>query len=886
MSKFLKISLFTGLLLSLAVGSVLGRAAFDRISNSGPGGQEDDPAFCYANHRIGQIVLAVGNDGTFGIFGASVPTDCFTDEAIKACEYPKNSKTRYLYAGAFWIGAVVGRDTLVSEGADGWDRQGHEFAPDIPPFGNMKYRSIRFPEEPELYENAVSEEDYIAIYTDNNAVHLAEADNTGRPHIPLNIEVTQKSYAWSYPYAEDFVLFDYEIKNIGYEKIEAAYMGLYVDGDVGYPGGDNALYYADDICGFIETLPTQFGHCDFIDTVNIAWIADDDGDPKGTTFDNESTPNVTATRIIRTPADVLDVSFNWWVSNGNDALDYGPRERSEVGRWKEEFRKFFTGTLGTPGCDADKYYNLRNQEFDFDQIYAASIAANDTFWVAPPADLAIDIADGYDTRYLLSFGPFDIDEGEILPVSFAYIGGENLHQGGIDNSVNLPNNPTAYYNNLDFSDLGENAAWAARVYDNPGIDSDGDSTFGEFRVCCNDSVFTENVLVIDTIYGPENDTTFDSSYVDTWVYDLCDTTYYKGDGVPDFQGASPPPAPVIWASSELNKIHIRFNGFRSETSRDVFSRINDFEGYRVYISRDDRDDSFTSYTSYDIENYNKYVWNPNKQPTAGYELNDIPFTLEEVRCLYADSCNDPLFNPLDYNRNSPYYHPLYPNDSIFYFEKQDFNRSEFGVNTYISKIYPDQAYPSTLDPDSAQADELTDDGYFKYFEYQVSIEDLLPTVPWYVNVTAFDFGSPESGLPALETSKSNGAIAVYPSYSEDEQASNGIGVYVYPNPYRIDGGYNEIGYERAQSELASAADRIRRIHFENLPSKCTIKIFTLDGDLVREIVHDVDETDPNYGHDTWDLITRNTQLAVSGLYYWTVEADGQETQIGKLVLIM
>ena len=32
-----------------------------------------------------------------------------------------------------------------------------------------------------------------------------------------------------------------------------------------------------------------------------------------------------------------------------------------------------------------------------------------------------------------------------------------------------------------------------------------------------------------------------------------------------------------------------------------------------------------------------------------------------------------------------------------------------------------------------------------------------------------------------------------------------------------------------------------------------------------------------------DLITRNTQLAVSGLYYWTVEGDDGSVQIGKLL---
>ncbi|MEW5995734.1 MAG: T9SS C-terminal target domain-containing protein, partial [Candidatus Zixiibacteriota bacterium] len=81
-------------------------------------------------------------------------------------------------------------------------------------------------------------------------------------------------------------------------------------------------------------------------------------------------------------------------------------------------------------------------------------------------------------------------------------------------------------------------------------------------------------------------------------------------------------------------------------------------------------------------------------------------------------------------------------------------------------------------------------------------------------------------------------------------------------------------------------DRVRQIHFANLPPRCTIRIYTLDGDLVREIEHDMDPSDPNASHDTWNMITRNTQLVVSGLYYWTVEEPDGETQIGKLVIIM
>ncbi len=190
-----------------------------------------------------------------------------------------------------------------------------------------------------------------------------------------------------------------------------------------------------------------------------------------------------------------------------------------------------------------------------------------------------------------------------------------------------------------------------------------------------------------------------------------------------------------------------------------------------------------------------------------------------------------------------------------------------------------------MNPDSARPEELTEDGYLKYFEYEFVIEDLLPTVPYWVNVTAFDFGSPSSGLPSLESSVTVGAKSAYPLSSADEVAQKDLKVIVYPNPYRIDAGYRSLGYE-GRTELDRPDDRVRAIHFANLPPKCTIRIFTLDGDLVREIEHNYAPSDPNASHETWNLITRNTQLVVSGLYYWTVESEDGETQIGKLVIIM
>ncbi len=219
------------LLAALVISSILSTAlfstAFGRRSTSykhDPGQTaKASPAYCLAKHDIGNIVLGVSNNGTMSWnYSASGQRDCFTGERVPALEYPKGSNTRYLFGAAFWIGAVVGRDTLVSIGQDGWSGSDAEFHPDEAPLGNMKFRSTIDPSKPE-YDDAISEQDYIAVYTDTFTSGVGGITNDevdGRLHLPLHIEVTQRSFAWSYSYAEDFVLFDYAIKNIGVRRLK------------------------------------------------------------------------------------------------------------------------------------------------------------------------------------------------------------------------------------------------------------------------------------------------------------------------------------------------------------------------------------------------------------------------------------------------------------------------------------------------------------------------------------------------------------------------------------------------------------------------------------------------------------------------------------------
>ena len=822
-----------------------------------------------AVHSVGKIGLAVTNQGNFGTGFIGNFVDEVTGQPAPSCQYPYPSRLEYLFAGAFWIGAVVGRDTLVSVGADGWYGTREMWPDPITGYadqGLVIRRSISNGDS-----GAVSEQDVVCLYTDTlTSPSLVTIDpRDGRPHMPLNIEVVQRSYAWSYSYAADFVLFDYAIKNIGRKKLNQVYMGLYVDGDVQTMG--SAAGFADDICGFKREIASPFG-CGFVDTIDIAWIADNDGRDKVEDIcpfsEGGSLTSVTGSRVVRTPSDSLKYSFNWWVSNGDPSLDFGPRK---AGTPEDPFRDF-GGFLGTPEGDLNKYYIMRHEEFDYDQLFSAQDHTAEG-WL-PPGPQAADFADGFDTRYLLSFGPFDVSPGEVLPISFAYVAGANFHTNcdAFKNIFN-PQFPDAYNNYLNFEEFGKNALWASWIYDNPGFDTDGDGDKGKYRICVYDSTVTI-------------DTTGDPPVIDTTVtYLKADTMYYEGDGVPDFLGASPPPPPVLRVYPSVNKfnegeLRVRWNGLRSETEKDVFSNRVDFEGYRVYQSLSPKGTDFVMVNSFDKDDYNKYIWNRDR---GIYELKDAPYTRDSLKTMYGES-----FDPMRFNRDNPFYWI----DSAFYFNPQDWNQSNLTDTNSIHKLYPDASYPSTLNPDTAKIhfpEELTEEGYFKYFEYEYSLKHMLPSQLNYVAVTAFDYGSPGSGLESLESPPSANMVAEYPQNQTSVVESKGLNVVVYPNPYRIDARYRSIeggGFEGRDPNQESLSDeRVRRIHFANLPHKCKIRIFTVDGDLVRVIDHNYAPDSPRSMHDEWDLITRNTQAIVSGIYYYSVESESGN-QIGKIVIIM
>ncbi len=175
---------------------------------------------------------------------------------------------------------------------------------------------------------------------------------------------------------------------------------------------------------------------------------------------------------------------------------------------------------------------------------------------------------------------------------------------------------------------------------------------------------------------------------------------------------------------------------------------------------------------------------------------------------------------------------------------------------------------------------------------------------YFYAVTAFD--STGSGTTVAELEGRRSAVeaeGVVPQVS----ALKGKHVWVVPNPYR---GFTRLRDRPSAWDLTPNASDPTGTHVDFLgmpPGRWKLKIFTVSGDLVAEIHSDdaVNEsvrtpvTDdagttrpgynrqqdtPNDGQASWNLISRNGQDVVSGIYLFTVES-GEGIQRGRFVII-
>ncbi|ARA93122.1 hypothetical protein AWN76_008095 [Rhodothermaceae bacterium RA] len=100
-------------------------------------------------------------------------------------------------------------------------------------------------------------------------------------------------------------------------------------------------------------------------------------------------------------------------------------------------------------------------------------------------------------------------------------------------------------------------------------------------------------------------------------------------------------------------------------------------------------------------------------------------------------------------------------------------------------------------------------------------------------------------------------------------------IYVVPNPYVAT---NEI---EPRNPFSRTERGDRRLYFANLPQQCTIRIYTLAGELVDTIEHSSTLDD---GKAFWDLRTKDNMNIAYGLYLYHVDSP-EGTFIGKFAVI-
>ncbi len=138
---------------------------------------------------------------------------------------------------------------------------------------------------------------------------------------------------------------------------------------------------------------------------------------------------------------------------------------------------------------------------------------------------------------------------------------------------------------------------------------------------------------------------------------------------------------------------------------------------------------------------------------------------------------------------------------------------------------------------------------------------------WAVNTSARFPETNSNRVPSLESSIfANRTIvsfkATIPPFNKLSE------ILVVPNPFVIGEGFSQPG----------AGDEIQ---FVNIPNPCTIRIYTVRGDLVKTI-----KVDEGTGAIVaWNQVTDFGQFVESGIYIFHVDAPGLGTKVGKFAIV-
>jgi len=258
---------------------------------------------------IGNIGLTVTNYGVFGHGFRLWPQQ-------PSMQYPRGSGIEHLFVGGLWVGATTGSGVHVTTGAVDVPSlrgvsEGFEFTTGI---NSVVAEQSSLADNRFYNPNAISHQDFIADFTDRNVTNPNQNDEPIPNHDPLGIDVHFESYAWNFSFADNFVIFNYWIKNVSGADLDSVYVSLWADLVVRNtnvtPPTVGAPFYS-------------HGGLGYIDSLRLAYAYDYDGD--GGLADNYAAMMF----LGSTPYKSSSSYQAWQFRNTTDPVYFSPRTDPE-----------------------------------------------------------------------------------------------------------------------------------------------------------------------------------------------------------------------------------------------------------------------------------------------------------------------------------------------------------------------------------------------------------------------------------------------------------------------------------------------------------------------------------------------------------------------------
>ncbi|MBK7140797.1 MAG: hypothetical protein IPH75_01805 [bacterium] len=856
-------------------------------------------------HNMGNIVTTIDNAGYVG---------GYSHYGLASGEWPRNSGHDYLAEIKYWMGGIAPNgDTLV---ANTWD----EFqAVQMIASGAEDYRILLSTDTTRYYQYDPSDtvglgkgnpafgwrvfdpESETYEYTDN----FNPLDSTFYPGGPLALQqshyvfndaaggtslmglsVTHTMLQWNYCYNEDISFVILEITNNSAIDYSNFTFGLYADFDIGGPDGTGENGRLGDV---VEYDVAE----------NLAWTYDLDG------FDPGWGPTVTTgmmgTKLLETPDNIgmTGLRTGEWEQIPSDfPTDDIPR-----------FELMNAAVFDDPLPPTDQYYIQCTRGIDLTagktvRVVYALVAGQDEEALRANSDRAQAL---YDKHFV---GP----QPPVSPTLMVRAG---------DRKVYLSWNDTAEVSIDPLSGVQDFSGYKLYRSDNQG------KTWGQTIYSTGNSCLTTDFRALTTYRVEEAGDPIPHSYVDTGLYngieywyclsafDLGDSTvpvdvlqtgfgspevapnviravpskdpagYYEAAGtvVRNYTGTDEPSAgsvyPLLFNRDSLNGPDYQvvfedtpqrtywhlINVTTGDTLLGHQTRVDDdpgyyevIEGLRVVVRDGDREPEATSQTSFAGSDttlaihqfYGPSIPNFTGNPANAYGGQHFRSNYE----LRYTGNNTVAPSVIEYWTGDPRRYDI-P------FEVWNTSTNE-RVSLAIYDNDDDGAYQpydllTIVNYPYDESGDLTGEAFPYYYSWMFDFDEgsYAPSVGDVYTIEGAPLNSPQDvfafKIDGISSSKATRDLAK---------------IKVVPDPYFAQ-----------YSARVETGEGESIIEFQNVPSKCTIRIYTLSGDLVQTLEHD-SET----GTARWNLQSTNQQLIASGIYIFHVDSPYGE-RLGRFAII-